>query len=104
MISQKACGSLTNLLKIRGGADVDQSDGECVTDSSLPTEQGRQSTDPTDITDIGVPIENIKKSANDIQRNMSNQNDKLDLLLKKAEDAQYSMTQQNKQMTSYLKK
>lgn len=84
---QKACGSLSNLLKIRGGADQDtvdlnKSENEIVSNEAAAT--------------------NSQKDPKDIPSKMSNQLDKLDALLTKTENAQYSMAHQNKQMKSFL--
>lgn len=105
---QKACGSLKNLLKIRGGVDGDepqQTDSEdalnLVTTDAEPTTDydGKQSLDAATSS-----IEPLKKASTDMKQKMSSQVDKLDSLLTKAENAQYSMAHQNKQIKSFLAK
>lgn len=109
--SQKACGSLTNLLKIRGGAEGDelnpQVDFEGVSSSEVLSADAEPSAESDgQSTTGGVASSNtpLKKQSTDIPQKMSSQIDKLDSLLTKAENAQYSMAHQNKQMKSFLKK
>lgn len=106
---QKACGSLTNLLKIRGGADGEdpqQVDGEGV--SNIVSSAAESATDNVDdqssIEGAATSNQQLKKSSTDMQQKMSSHIDKLDALLTKAENAQYSMAHQNKQMKSFLAK
>lgn len=105
---QKACGSLTNLLKIRGGADGDEpqlADGDSVSNVIPTDDEPSLDSDAQDAADgaRSSQIQHLKKASTDINEKMSCQLGKLDSLLTKAEDAQYSMAQQNKQMKSFLK-
>lgn len=87
MCEQKACGSLTNLLKIKGvgeGADEESNEGQPNESSDAAQAGGSSSGNP------------------DMQKKMATGIDKLDSLLSKTENAQYSMAQQNKQMKSML--
>lgn len=104
---QKACGSLTNLLKIRGGADADElqpadNEGTNVTATDAEQETGDGDQKPIEVATSSSEL--FKQSSIDMQQKMSNQIDKLDLLLTKSENAQYSMEHQNKQIKSFLKK
>lgn len=106
---QKACGSLTNLLKIRGGAEGDDpqlADGEGVSNivSSAAESASDNVDDQSSVDGAATSIQHLKESSTDMQQKMSSQINKLDTLLSKAENAQYSMAHQNKQMKSYLAK
>lgn len=87
---QKVCGSLTNLLKIKGGdgqecSETEQMSGEQATATGSGGGGG------------GSTIDN-----QDMQQQMSSGIDKLDSLLTKTENAQYAMAHQSKQMKSFL--
>ncbi|XP_037039044.1 uncharacterized protein LOC119076414 [Bradysia coprophila] len=103
-----ACGSLTNLLKIRGNQKTDMPDSLHPTtsnDESESANSGDQSTHtdaPLDSSETMQP-QSSKGNANSMQQKMSCQFDKLDAMINKAENAQYSMSHQNKQMKSFLK-
>lgn len=86
---QKVCGSLTNLLKIKGGDGTEPSD----TDEG---EVNAETSQPSNVA-AGQPAQQ------DMQQKMSSGFDKLDSLLTKTENAQASMAHQNKQMKSFLK-
>lgn len=96
------------MLKIRGGADADESqpaDSEGASNvANTDTKPSVDSDDQNCIDGATSSNEQLKKVSTDMQQKMSGQIDKLDLLLTKAENAQYSMANQNKQMKSYLKK
>ena len=100
-MTQRACGSLTNLLKIRGPgeegapADGEETAGEASAENPAP-EEG-QTEQEVESKPTG------SKPTNDIQQKMSSQLGALDSLLTKAENASYSMQQQNKQMKNLLK-
>lgn len=105
---QRACGSLTNLLKIRGGADGDE-----LQPAENQAEPNVAATDAetSAVNDGESPgdgatssIDHLKKSSTDLHQKMSSQVDKLDILLAKSENAQYSMDHQNKQIKSFLAK
>lgn len=96
---QRACGSLQNLLKIRGGADdieSNESDGD-------KNDDGNKLTNPNE-GNASAPITPAKRSSNDMEQKMSSQVDNLDSLLTKVENAHYSMSHQKKQMKSMLQK
>lgn len=95
---QKACGSLTTLLKIRGGVD-----DEGATDEVHQTEGDGSQIAAVDGATTSTNLVEAKKASTDMQQKMSCQIDKLDSLLTKAENAQMSMAHQNKQMKSFLK-
>lgn len=82
---QKACGSLSNLLKIRGGGDQETDDLN-KSENEIASDEGAAGN----------------SHPQDIPSKMTSQLDKLDALLTKTEDAQYSMAHQNKQMKSFL--
>lgn len=82
---QRACGSLTNLLKIRGGSDqetddLNKSESEIVSDEGAVSKSGPEDT-PSKVTGHLC---------------------KLDSLLTKTENAHYSMAHQNQQMKTFL--
>lgn len=99
---KKACGSLTNLLKIKGGDGGDegnQSDGE--------QQQEQATTDVQDGTEQSPGANAVAGGSavnkQDMQQKMGSGLDKLDSLLAKTENAQISMAHQSKQMKSFLK-
>lgn len=102
-----ACGSLTNLLKIRGNQKTEMPDSLQPTTSNEEgdsSNSGNQSTH-TDTLDSSEAIQpqSSKGNASSMQQKMSCQFDKLDAMINKAENAQYSMSHQNKQMKGFLK-
>lgn len=110
--SQTACGSLSNLLKIRGNQKTDMPDNlqqpTASANESDSANNGNQSNNIDvaldnleTITDGDVKV--IKESTTSLQQKMTCQFDKLDAMLNKAENAQYSMSHQNKQMKKFLK-
>lgn len=88
---QKACGSLTNLLKIRGGEE--QSDVAEADANAAPSAEASGNT-------RAAPSSSGGKT--DMQQKMTGQLDKLDMLLTKTENAQYAMQHQTKQMKSFM--
>lgn len=88
---------MTNLLKIRGGVEGEQSDQE------QSNETNEAAPNQTDIS-LNESITEMKKTSTDMQQKMSGQLNKLDVLLTKSENAQYSMAHQNKQMKSFMNK
>ncbi|KAJ6634861.1 hypothetical protein Bhyg_13442 [Pseudolycoriella hygida] len=111
---KSACGSLTNLLKIRGNQKTEIPDDLAAPASSDSdnVNSGSQSNNidnaldnletmktQSEMSDVKV----INDGANSLQQKMTCQFDKLDSMLNKAENAQYSMAHQNKQMKNFLK-
>lgn len=86
-------------MKIRGGAEGENSDSE-------PSKADEKSIEGNDSTEQSVSesVAGVKKHSTVMQQKMSGQLDKLDALLTKTENAQYSMESQNKQIKSLLKK
>lgn len=103
---QRACGSLTNLLKIRGGADGDElQPAENQAEPNVAaTDAEPSAVNDGEYTGATSSIDHLKKSSTDLHQKMSSQVDKLDILLAKSENAQYSMEHQNKQIKSFLAK
>ncbi|XP_055326514.1 uncharacterized protein LOC129580273 [Sitodiplosis mosellana] len=93
---KKACGSLTNLLKIKGG---DGAEGSDATGDEGESNAETSSQSANVASDGSAPT----PAQPDLQQKMSSGMDKLDALLTKTENAQYSMGHQTKQMKSFLK-
>ncbi|XP_031635916.1 uncharacterized protein LOC116348874 [Contarinia nasturtii] len=91
---KKVCGSLTNLLKIKGGEGGETPDTNEATDEEQVDVDASQ---PDNTTKSSAP------SKQDMQTKMSSGLDSLDALLTKTENAQYSMAHQSKQIKSFLK-
>lgn len=105
MHPQTACGSLTNLLKIRGNQKTEMPDSLQPTSSNeAESSSENPSNDVTETTsgNLGT-VTDGKNNSNSMQQKMSCQFDKLDAMINKAENAQYSMSHQNKQMKNMLK-
>jgi len=106
-----ACGSLTNLLKIRGNQKTDMPENleAASSNESDNSNSGNQSNnidvalDNLETMKTQADVNVIKESTTNLQQKMSCQFDKLDAMLNKAENAQYAMSHQNKQMKSFLK-
>lgn len=85
MLFQKACGSLTNLLKIRGGDDQETDDLNKSVNEMVSNEGAASNSGPKDIPS-----------------KMTSQLDKLDTILTKTDNAHAGLVHQNKQMKSFL--
>lgn len=114
MYSQTACGSLTNLLKIRGNQKTDMPDDLQQPTSSNESESANSGNQSNNIdvaldnletikTQSATDVKVIKETTTSLQQKMTCQFDKLDAMLNKSENAQYAMSHQNKQMKSFLK-
>ncbi|XP_044739902.1 uncharacterized protein LOC123301232 [Chrysoperla carnea] len=107
-----ACGSLTNLLKIKvGGESTDnspshhaQNNGSAVIDNEdneLNEDENGTQSEQQEEEDNTDPLTQMHKN---VGKNVDSSLDKLDSLITKAERAQYSMQHQNKQMRSFISK
>ena len=111
---QKACGSLTNLLKFRAGGNENVTQSNPNISNDLNSEdvkiQGKSINDALDNLESMKEMENasdvkvIKQSAVDVGQKVTSHLDKLDSLINKAENAQYSMAHQTKQMKAMTRK
>ncbi len=110
---QTACGSLTNLLKIRGNQKTDmpdslepttsnESDGTN-SDNAVNQSNNIDTSPINNLETMNSDVKEIKASTSNMQQKMACQFDKLDAMINKAENAQYSMAHQSKQMKGFLK-
>lgn len=109
MFPQSACGSLTNLLKLRPTKEsmddvatevvvtTTAAAGSASIDGALDTLDAMK--DEATRSDVQV----VRKSAADMQHKMSCQFDALDSMLSKAESAEYAMNKQNRDMKRMMK-
>jgi hypothetical protein len=109
-----ACGSLTNLLKVRSGfSDSKENLNVTTTASTGPNSENPQPTsssindgiddlDKMKANEQATNIEVIKQTKLDMDKKVTSQLDKLDSLINKAENAQYSMKHQNQQMKKFM--
>lgn len=101
---QKACGSLSNLLKIRSGSDTDTDSASSENVDTAEKDSGSIKKDGNnDDSSVQQNVSDAKTASSDLSYKMTSHIDKLDALLTKAENAQYSMAHQNKQMKSCMK-
>lgn len=101
-ILQSACGSLTNLLKIKVGhsestESIPMKDADEKND--LESSDSQTGTPPPEEE---MPVQNGARKS-DLARVLDKQVDKLDTLLISADNAQHSMAHQTKQMKAFLK-
>lgn len=112
---QSACGSLTNLLKLRPAKESADSSDDVATEVVVTTATATAAAGETSIDGALDTLDAMKdeaarsdvqvmrKSAVDMQQKMSCQFDALDSLLSKAETAEYAMSKQNRDMKRMLK-